>query len=338
VEFKPAYGHIFKDYLPASTYSHWGYSDLDTVFGDVHSWITPDELADFDVVTYSHGDQDSVYLRGQFTFHKNTEFASNLWRPCKYLSEIGSRYHLLASDPKAPKWRFESAEGCYSHAVLTNPTVSVKYAPRASEASAKKNEEQPVAAVHRRPSSFCASGAGGKSGRAPKRPKLPCSRFARVRSLRSPPISSFYARFARRYAVKAFTDFDKHDTSDKHGVLIQHLPYNCVALWKASSDPSTFEDLLASSASFSPLPPFPPPPVSPYTDTGPLVPVESYADRNTPLSNNGRGCMFWAPKTYQPQICVHDVDSTYTVTLRDGQLYKQKCVRASATQSSVCAR
>lgn len=151
--------------------------------------------------------------------------------------------------------------------------------------------------------------------------------------MRSPPISSFYARFARRYAVKAFTDFDKHDTSDKHGVLIQHLPYNRVALWKASSDPSTFEDLLASSASSSPLPPFPPPPVSPYTDTGPLVPVESYADRNTPLSNNGRGCMFWAPKTYQPQICVHDVDSTYTVTLRDGQLYKQKCVRASAKHS-----
>ena len=32
VEYKPAFGHIFADYL--TEYSHWGYSDFDVVFGD----------------------------------------------------------------------------------------------------------------------------------------------------------------------------------------------------------------------------------------------------------------------------------------------------------------
>jgi len=36
VEFKPALGHIFADYLQA--YSHWGYSDMDILFGDLARW------------------------------------------------------------------------------------------------------------------------------------------------------------------------------------------------------------------------------------------------------------------------------------------------------------
>jgi len=63
VEYKPAYGHIFHDYI--SEYSHWGYSDFDVVFGDLKAWISAEELEDYDIVTYSHGDQGSVYLRGQ---------------------------------------------------------------------------------------------------------------------------------------------------------------------------------------------------------------------------------------------------------------------------------
>jgi len=34
VEFKPALGHIFAEFIPKEKYSHWGYSDLDIVFGD----------------------------------------------------------------------------------------------------------------------------------------------------------------------------------------------------------------------------------------------------------------------------------------------------------------
>jgi hypothetical protein len=45
VEFKPALGHIFAEYLKG--YSHWGYSDLDILFGDLPRFITQDELTDF---------------------------------------------------------------------------------------------------------------------------------------------------------------------------------------------------------------------------------------------------------------------------------------------------
>ena len=126
VEYKPAYGHIFSDYIKDHT--HWGYADLDQIFGDSSKWITPDELTDYDVVTYSHGDQDKAYLRGQFTFHKNTATNRQLWRPCECLSELHTRYRLSPHATPPPKWRLESAEGCYSWAVITNKTVKVKYA------------------------------------------------------------------------------------------------------------------------------------------------------------------------------------------------------------------
>ena len=79
-------------------YSHWGYSDLDILFGDLPRWITHDELYDFDIVTYGYGDQGRVYLRGQFTFHKNVPDTINqLWRGCKYLSAMDERFEKAAS-------------------------------------------------------------------------------------------------------------------------------------------------------------------------------------------------------------------------------------------------
>jgi hypothetical protein len=45
VEFKPALGHIFSEYIKG--YSHWGYSDLDILFGDLQRFVTPDELNDY---------------------------------------------------------------------------------------------------------------------------------------------------------------------------------------------------------------------------------------------------------------------------------------------------
>lgn len=98
VEFKPALGHIFADFL--ETYSHWGYSDVDILFGDLERWITPDELQFFDVVTYGFGDQDRIYLRGQFTFHKNDERINQLWRSCRYLSDMDERFNDVLSGEK----------------------------------------------------------------------------------------------------------------------------------------------------------------------------------------------------------------------------------------------
>lgn len=44
--------------------------------------------------------------------------------------------------------------------------------------------------------------------------------------------------------------------------------------------------------------------------------------RSPPVA--GRGCMFWAPKTYQLDICAVNVKETDTVKWIDGVLYKQK--------------
>ena len=93
VEYKPATGHVFADYL--GEYTHWGYSDLDIAWGDLPRWITPDELDGdkWDVVTYGFGDQDRAYLRGQFTFHRNDpERINQLWRGCDYLARADERY------------------------------------------------------------------------------------------------------------------------------------------------------------------------------------------------------------------------------------------------------
>lgn len=126
VEYKPAFGHIFHNYL--TQYTHWGYSDIDVVFGDMTRWITLDEWTEYDIVTYGFGDQDKLYLRGQFTFHKNDPHKINqLWRHCKYLSEMDIRY----SEKFANKRKFESAEGCYSQAVIMRKDIKVKWAVKA---------------------------------------------------------------------------------------------------------------------------------------------------------------------------------------------------------------
>jgi len=128
VEFKPALGHVFEDLLKG--YSHWGYSDLDIVFGDLERWITPDELNDFDIVTYGFGDQEKVYLRGQFTFHRNDpEKINQLWRGCDYLSHMDKRFADVRSGKESLS--LESAEGCYSEAVLNTNDIKIKYAVKA---------------------------------------------------------------------------------------------------------------------------------------------------------------------------------------------------------------
>lgn len=51
VEFKPALGWLFREYL--TDYSHWAFGDLDVVFGDMRNgWLEPFELRTFDIITF----------------------------------------------------------------------------------------------------------------------------------------------------------------------------------------------------------------------------------------------------------------------------------------------
>lgn len=128
IEFKPAYGYIFQKYIPTKSYTHWGYSDFDVMFGDLPTWITKEELDYFDIVTYGYGDQSRVYIRGQFTFHKNNDKINSIWRSCEYLSALDDRLLRMI---KHKRFQVQSAEGCYSHAVLERKDIKVKYASKA---------------------------------------------------------------------------------------------------------------------------------------------------------------------------------------------------------------
>lgn len=138
VEYKGALGHIYQEYIPPSTYSHWAYSDFDMLFGDLERHISKDEWEDFDITTYGYGDQDRLFVRGQFTMHKNDpDVVNQLWRPCLYMSEVDARFYGIAS---GEKYRFESGEGCYSVAILQNTNIAVKYAVRAWSDAEEESE------------------------------------------------------------------------------------------------------------------------------------------------------------------------------------------------------
>ena len=137
VEYKPAYGYIFQDFLEG--YTHWGYTDMDMMYGDLGRHIEASEWTDYDIVTFGFGDQQRLYVKGQFTMHKNTDAVRTLWEDCRYLSHLDERwYNLIKSSSNqeggsssSTSFQLESAEGCYSAALLQNTDISIKYAVKA---------------------------------------------------------------------------------------------------------------------------------------------------------------------------------------------------------------
>ena len=134
-EYKPAFGAIFAAHL--KPYTHWGYCDLDMVIGNLPLFIERQEFSDYDVVTYSFGDQEALYLRGQWTLHRNVPWVAGLWKECAHLG-AGLQKELLLKVAwvrrmesrgikNYPK-RFQSAEGCYSHRAAMHPGIRVKVA------------------------------------------------------------------------------------------------------------------------------------------------------------------------------------------------------------------
>lgn len=58
---QPALGFIYRDYLHA--YSHWAFCDIDLLAGDLGRYLDHQELSDYDILTFSYGDQYRGYLR-----------------------------------------------------------------------------------------------------------------------------------------------------------------------------------------------------------------------------------------------------------------------------------
>ena len=107
------------------------------MFGDLGAFLDAEELSAFDVFTYSFGDYERLYLRGQFTAHRNTPRINTLYTACPFLGagllqELQLKRALLERAKTHPTerlaQRFNSAEGCYSAVVATAEGVSLKFA------------------------------------------------------------------------------------------------------------------------------------------------------------------------------------------------------------------
>lgn len=122
VEFKPALGFLFQDYL--SNYSHWALADIDIIPGDFRRILSPHILSEMDVITFTFGDNFRLYMRGQMTIHKNEPRINTIWKRCLPLSQISSRLHDYAMSNYS-HWHFQSAEGCYSHAMASEPNLTI---------------------------------------------------------------------------------------------------------------------------------------------------------------------------------------------------------------------
>ena len=137
-EYKPTHGTVFSDYL--TPYSHWSYTDIDMLIGDLPLHISSDELSNFDIFTYHFGDVFRLYLRGQFACHLNSPKVNLLWAQCPHLGsglvkELETKLQIvrrLAAEGKHGRTRFISAEGCYSHVVASpQHQLRVKFASKA---------------------------------------------------------------------------------------------------------------------------------------------------------------------------------------------------------------
>jgi hypothetical protein len=122
VEFKPTLGYVFQSLLRG--YSHWAYADIDMILGRVDKLISAEILHAYDIVTTNFGDTFVIYMRGQLTIHKNQAHVNNIWKNCIHYHNITNR--LLEFDRHGRiTWPFESAEGCYSHAVIRKSNTTV---------------------------------------------------------------------------------------------------------------------------------------------------------------------------------------------------------------------
>ena len=168
MEFKPALGAVFAPFL--RRYSHWCFSDLDLVLGDLLAWtdeirlfassaassmhrhdheqqqgaedtqdlalssnssssssseeekargqqeeeVGDEEEVDWDIYTYSFGDQWRMYTRGQWTVHRNAPAVNGYFRRCRFMVGDEQLRRLEHSS------HYESAEGCYAKVVSTS--------------------------------------------------------------------------------------------------------------------------------------------------------------------------------------------------------------------------
>jgi hypothetical protein len=85
-DFKPAYGHLFEEYL--QRWDYWGYTDLDVVYGDIRRFLSNARLHEYEVLTAR-----KEYLVGHFTLFRNTG-------PMRMLYQQSADFRATAQSPQ----------------------------------------------------------------------------------------------------------------------------------------------------------------------------------------------------------------------------------------------
>lgn len=80
-DLKPAYGHIFAEYLHG--YDFWGFCDLDIIWGDIRKFVTDDILENFDIIS-----SRKENLAGHFSIFRNMEAINLLYQAIPRYKEM----------------------------------------------------------------------------------------------------------------------------------------------------------------------------------------------------------------------------------------------------------
>lgn len=89
-DFRPAFGVIFQDLL--HEYRFWGHCDIDVIWGNIPSFITPAILDSHDIITSRYN-----LLSGSLTIYRNTPSINSLYRSIfgfKRLVTSGRHYNV----------------------------------------------------------------------------------------------------------------------------------------------------------------------------------------------------------------------------------------------------
>ncbi len=72
-DFRTTYGVMYVDKI--ASYDYWGLTDFDCVYGDIPSFMTDDQIAQYDIWSNHFN-----YVCGPWTLMKNTDKVNNLFR------------------------------------------------------------------------------------------------------------------------------------------------------------------------------------------------------------------------------------------------------------------
>lgn len=73
-DLKPAYGHIFEDYL--NDYDFWGHVDIDLVLGNLNNFLINDDKLDvYDLISFR-----KEWISGSFCLYKNKDEVNKLYQ------------------------------------------------------------------------------------------------------------------------------------------------------------------------------------------------------------------------------------------------------------------